>query len=61
MRQQAIGFCLDHGVTLATRLFQLSPVHYRDTPPVAVDDTEFLLLTGRFGDALTSHAEHVSD
>jgi hypothetical protein len=61
MRQQAIGFFLDYRITLATQFLQLWSVLYRNVPPVVVDDTEFLQLTGRFGDALSSYAEHVGD
>ena len=31
-RQQAIGFFLDHGIALATHLFQFGPVQHRDLP-----------------------------
>jgi hypothetical protein len=37
-RQQAIGFLLDHAVTLTTQLFQLWPVQHRDPPTDVTDD-----------------------
>jgi hypothetical protein len=60
-RQQAIGFFLDHGVTLATQLFQFWPVQYRDLAAGVADDPEFVQLARGLGDTFTAHAEHVGD
>ena len=60
-RQEAIAFFLHHRITLATQLFQLWPVEYRDLPTDVTDDTELVQLAGGFGDPFTAHAEHVGD
>ena len=60
-RQEAIAFLLDHGITLATQLFQLWPVQYRDLPTDVADNTELVQFTGGFGDPFSAHAEHVGD
>src|ERR1700687_697449 len=61
LRQQAVSFFLDHGVTLTPQLPQPWPVQHRNMSAVVMNDAELLHFPGRFGDALTTHAEHVSD
>jgi hypothetical protein len=60
-RQEAIGFLSHHGITLATQLFQLGAVQYRDVPTRVADYAELVQLASGFGDAFTAHAEHVGD
>src|ERR1700719_680967 len=61
MLQEAVALFLDHGVTLATQLFQFWPVQHRDLPAAVFDHAKLLQLAGGFGDAFTTHAEHVGD
>src|SRR2546421_6426310 len=49
-RQEAIALFPDHGITLATQLFQPRPVQYRDLATVVFDHTKLLQLAGGFGD-----------
>jgi hypothetical protein len=58
VRQKPIRFFPDHRVTLATQLFQPWPVQHRNMSAVVVNDPEPLHFPSRFGDALTTHAEH---
>src|ERR1700680_2294434 len=60
-RQETIALFLNHGITLATQLFQPRPVQYRDLSTDVADNTELVQLAGGFGDAFTAHAEHIGD
>src|SRR5882762_5177133 len=60
-RQEAIALFPDHGITLATQLFQPWPVQHRDLPADIADNTELVQFAGGFGDPFTAHAEHVGD
>jgi len=59
--QQAIGFFLDHGITLATQLLQFGPVQYFDLTPGVTDDADLLKLSCRLRNAFAPNAEHVGD
>ena len=61
MREQAIGFFLQHGITLARELFQARPVEYRDLPVSVRDHIQLLQFAGRIGDAFTPDAQYVTD
>jgi hypothetical protein len=54
--QQAIGFSLDHRITLTTQLFQLGSVQHCDLPAAVLDHAEILQFASRFGDAFTADA-----
>ena len=41
-RQEAVAFLFDHGITLATQLFQLAAVQHCDVPPRITDDAELV-------------------
>ena len=61
VREQAIGFSLDHRVALAAQPFQRGPVQDRDVSAAVVDHPEPLQLADRRSHAFTADAEHVGD
>jgi len=60
-RQQTVVFLLDHAIALAGALFQPIAVEHRDAATSIPDQSSLMLVAGRFGDTLATHAQHVGD